>query len=136
MSSKSSKGVDAALAALPTGFFGVDKMYAGGVGSKAFNVGVVQAVIAVIALLSLSISPLAGYVSSYWMVLSVFVLVVAILLGGAPWLYPEVKWAKTNRSDKVVGYVILGLFCLSLICSCVNNVEGYKKKKRGQGKKR
>ena len=97
-------GIAAVLAAFPiTGIFGVDKYYVG-----AWKWGLAQTI--------LSFLIIGLIVSVPWMYLSTIVLIVAILWGVAPSLYPsEVDWAPVSSTDKIVAWIIIGLYIISLI---------------------
>ena len=103
-----SKGIAALLAAF-LGPLGADKFYVG-----ATALGVIQLV------LSLTIIGLTFSVP--WAYLSVVVLVVSILWGSVPMLYPAVNWAPTTTADKQLAMVIAGLIVLGTVVSIIANL--------------
>ena len=107
-------GVAAALAAFPpTGLIGADKYYvAWGEGKnknfwQQWKWGLLQTI--------LTISLIGLLISVPWMYLSTFVLVIAILWGGVPSLYPQVEWAPISSTDRIVAWIIVVLYILSMI---------------------
>lgn len=117
MSSQPSKGVAALLAAIPiTGVFGGDKYYVG-----ATSLGVIQTI--------LTITIIGLLISAPWAWISILALVVAILFGGLPFLYPSVNWAPTTQTDKTIAWIIVGLFVLSMVVSIISTAFGGNKNK-------
>jgi len=101
-------GVAAALAAFPiTGVFGADKYYVSTEENGAWKLGLAQTI--------LSFLIIGLIISVPWMYLSTIVLIIAILWGGIPSLYPSVDWAPISSTDKIVAWVIVGLYIISLI---------------------
>ena len=116
-------GVAAALAAFPpTGIFGVDKYYVG-----AWKLGLVQTILSVLIL--------GLIVSVPWMYLSTLVLIIAILWGGLPSLYPSVEWAPVSSMDKIVAWVIIAISIIVLISGIVTKqTEPYRRCKKCKNK--
>ena len=101
-------GIAAALAAFPpTGIFGVDKYYVSTRENKIWRFGLAQTL--------LTVSLIGLMISVPWMYISTFVLIIAILWGGIPSLYPSVEWAPVSSTDRLVAWIIIGLYILSLI---------------------
>ena len=101
-------GVAAALAAFPiTGVFGADKYYVSTEENGAWKLGLAQTI--------LSFLIIGLIISVPWMYLSTIVLIIAILWGGIPSLYPSVDWAPHSTTDTIVAWVIVGLYIISLI---------------------
>lgn len=114
-----SKGVAAILAALPViGWIGGDKYYVGATG-----LGIAQTV------LTLTIFGLL--VTMPWAWLSAFALVLSILFGIAPFLYPDVKWLPTTKADKIIGWVIVGLYVIGIIIGMIRSMKSQKDDYRG-----
>jgi hypothetical protein len=111
-------GVAAALAAFPvTGIFGVDKYYVG-----AWKLGLIQTI--------LSILVFGLIISVPWMYLSTIVLIIAILWGGLPSLYPSVEWAPISSTDKLVAWIIIALYIIALISGMIaKQTEPYRNRK-------
>lgn len=96
-----SKGTALLLSSL-FGPFGIDKFYVG-----ATAIGLIQ----LIMTLSVIFSP----ISFGWATLSTFTLLFMILLGWDTFLYPKVKWAETNKTDKGIAWVLVGFLIVSYI---------------------
>ena len=122
-------GLAAALAAFPiTGIFGVDKYYVSwGENNGAWKLGLAQTI--------LSFLIIGLIVSVPWMYLSTIVLIVAILWGVAPSLYPTVKWHPASSTDKIVAWIIIALYIISLISYIVKSqTEPYRRCKKCKNK--
>jgi TM2 domain-containing membrane protein YozV len=112
MSSRPSKGV-AALLSFFLGPLGVDKFYVG-----ATTLGIIQ--------LILTITIFGMFISGPWAMLSTLALVIAILAGGVPFLYPKVNWAPVTKSDKTIAWIVVGLAVLGFIGSFAMGLIGGK----------
>lgn len=114
MSSQPSKGVAAILAAL-LGPLGADKFYVGATG-----LGILQ--------LILTITIIGLFISVPWAWLSALALVMAILFGGLPFLYPKVNWAPTTQTDRTIAWIIVGLYVLGLVVGIISSLRKPAKK--------
>lgn len=116
MTDMKSKGTAAILAAL-LGPFGADKFYVG-----ATSTGVIQ--------LILTLTVIGSFVSIPWAFLSTLTLVLAVILGSSTFLYPTVNWSPTTQNDKIIGWIIIGVYIIGLIGGgIVAANDNYKHKK-------
>ena len=109
MANQPSKGT-AALWAFFLGIFGADKFYVGATG-----LGILQLV--------LTLTLIGLIVSVPWYYLTLLVLVISILGGASPYLYPKVNWAPTTQNDKVIAYVIIGLLVVGSIGGAIRSLQ-------------
>lgn len=105
MSSQPHLGVAALLSAF-LGPLGVDKFYVGATG-----LGILQ--------LLLTLTIIGMFVSIPWAYISTIVLLIAILWGGAPALYPKVVWAPVTSTDKTIAWIAVVLAVLSVAVGIV-----------------
>jgi TM2 domain-containing membrane protein YozV len=98
-----SKGTALILAGL-FGPLGIDKFYVG-----APLLGFIQ--------LFLAISIIGMLVSLPWAILSVLTLVLLILFGTSTFLYPSVNWLPTTENDKIIAWIVVGLYTFGLLTS-------------------
>jgi len=108
-----SKGI-AMLLSFLFGPFGVDKFYVG-----STDLGVLQ--------LLLTLSILGMLVSIPWAFLSTIVLGLAILTGSIPALYPNVNWAPSSGTDKIIVVSIIVICFLGYFTRIMK--KNYDKKK-------
>ena len=115
-----SKGIALLLSSFG-GLVGADKFYVGAIGY-----GVLQLV------LTLTVVGMA--ISIPWMTISNFVLVISILFGVGPMLYPTVEWAPVSSTDKIVAWIVVGIFVLGTIIKTVKSSlqENFKKNKKSK----
>ena len=130
MSSRSSqprRGIAAALAFFPlTGVWGADKHYVGSFGKSYSNAKTTAWVQT-----ALAITLIGLLITIPWTWLSTLALVIAILTGGIPFLYPKVQWAPVNKTDKTIAWVIVGLFVFFTIYRFFSATkEKYQKEKK------
>jgi TM2 domain-containing membrane protein YozV len=92
------------------GALGVDKFYVGATG-----LGVLQLV--------LTLTLVGLLVSVPWAMLSTFVLGLAILTGGVPFLYPAANWAPISQGDKLILGVIVVLVILGMVSNAFSKVS-------------
>jgi len=130
MAEKPRKGVATILAGIPIlGAFGADKYYVGATG-----LGIAMTISSILIIGLIWTIPYAG--------LSTLALVLAILFGMTPFLYPKVDWAPTTKTDKIIAWIVVGLYVLGIVVSIIASLVGPKrkeyyeeeeKKKRGCG---
>lgn len=105
MSSQPRLGVSAALAYFfLTGPWGADKHYVGSFGKSYSNAKTAAWVQTAIAITFIGL-----YITIPWSWMSTLALVISILFGSVPFLYPQVKWAPIDNVDKTIALVIVGL---------------------------
>ncbi len=111
MSEGKSKGVAAILAALPIVGWGGGSMYYVGATGRG------------IAMTVLSITLIGLCVTMPWAWLSAFALVLTILFGVAPFMYPDdVKWLPTTHADRVVAWIIVAVYVIGIIAGMLRSV--------------
>jgi len=117
MTDQKSKGVASLLASMPIiGWAGADKYYVG-----ATQLGVFQTVLTLLIIGMVITIP--------WAWISSVVLVLAVFLGGIPYLYPTVNWAPVSTTDKVLAFVAIFILFSGSFVSSKKGKEGYKKTK-------
>lgn len=104
----SSQGIALLLASLPVlGIFGADKFYLG-----LYTQGIIMVI--------LTITILGLFITIPWASLCSLFLVISILWGGKPYLYPStVEWAPIKKTDKIIAWIVVGLTVLSMIVNIV-----------------
>jgi len=126
MSEQKSKGVAALLASMPVvGWAGADKYYVGDT-----KLGLIQTI--------LTFFIIGMFLTIPWSWISTFLLVLAIFMGGVPYLYPEVNWAPVSNTDKALGFVAMFILLLALGANFSVSTENFikRKKKLKKSKKR
>ncbi len=89
------------------GVLGIDKFYVGATG-----LGILQ--------LILTLTLIGLIISVPWALISSLVLAIAILSGGIPSLYPDVKWAPLTDYDRYCVYAIIVLLLISAVAKQMN----------------
>ena len=92
------------------GMFGADKFYAG-----AFGIGCIQ--------LFLTLTIIGLLISIPWATLSTLFLTISILYGTSPMFYPSVDWAPLTQNDKLIAYIVIGLYVFSLVMAMIAKTE-------------
>lgn len=115
MSDQKSKGVAALMASIPiVGWAGADKYYVG-----ATQLGVIQTI--------LTFFIIGLIVTIPWSWISTIILVLAVFLGGIPYLYPTVNWAPVSNTDKVLALIALFILLSGSLASSSGAKENFKK---------
>lgn len=93
LSDKPSQGVTLLLNFF-LGLFGVDKFYIG-----RYDLGILQLV--------LTLTFIGMVITIPWVFLCTISLLIAILYGGLPLLYPGIEWAPLTQTDKNIAWFVL-----------------------------
>jgi len=115
MSIDKNKSVALVLAAGPWGILGLDKFYVG-----QPELGVIQFV--------LSITIIGLFVSVPWAALSTIALLFVIYRGSS-FMYGDVNWADTTDTDKIIGYIVIGLLIISALSGGAKRVNCFKRRR-------
>lgn len=107
--------------------FGFDKLY---VGAKGLFIAQLVCALLIVGLLF----------SAPYQFISVLTLTLCVLFGTNTFLYPNVDWAPTTKNDKIIAWIIVGLYVLAIVVGTSMSIhvnvssEGFddekKKKKR------
>jgi len=110
LNNKPSQGI-ALLLNFFFGTLGVDKFYVG-----RYDLGILQ--------LILSLTLIGLFISAPWALLCTVSLLIAILYGGLPFMYPGVEWAPLTQTDKKIAWV---LFIIIILATIIQSFIKYKK---------
>jgi TM2 domain-containing membrane protein YozV len=104
------------------GILGIDKFYAG-----KYDIGIIQLI------LSLTFVGLALTIP--WVFLCTISLLIAILYGGLPFLYPGVDWAPLTQTDKKIAWVVLIFMIFASLIQLMTNYKKTNKESKDSVKK-
>ena len=106
MSTKS-KGIALILASIPgIGPMGFDKLYVGSIGLF------IAQLVCTLLIIGLLFSGPYAFISA-------LTLTLCILFGTQTFLYPKVNWAPTTTNDKIIAWIIVGLYVLGIVVSII-----------------